>query len=56
MLKKCKWGFGYKLAIRQAWRDLPQTTIDKIISSIKGNVDKIAENGGEWLNDYAAMF
>lgn len=47
---------GYKLAIQQAWRDLPQTTIDKIISSIKGNVDKIAENGGEWLNDYAAMF
>ena len=47
---------GFKQAIQKAWKVLPQSTIDKIISSIKGNVDEIAENGGEWLKDYAALF
>lgn len=47
---------GYKLAIERAWEALPQSAIDKIIANVKWNVDKISENGGEWLQDYAALF
>lgn len=40
---------GWRRRINKAWDDIPQSTIDKLVGSVKGRMQGIVEKEGAWL-------
>ena len=43
---------GFKAAIPQSWGEIKQSTINKIEAKVPTRLERIAENGGEWIASY----
>lgn len=44
---------GWRRRVNKVWAAIPQSTIDKLVGSVKGRMAAIVENGGAWLFAHA---